>query len=315
MPTAPRILTSAVERYCAEHAIALDIRADGWLLVLDPPGRRHLIFGYDLGLNSAVAHRIASDKAATAELLPLSGVHAVPHIFVIAPAFSGSAEPPWPAMFELLDAHPDGLVVKPNEGTSGRLVTRVSQRDQLVHAVTSLFAASLSVAISPLLDIQHEVRVVLLDGLPLLVYRKERASVIGDGEQSLQALALAAAAAPEHRDRLPARLRSEFSAAELAAVMPAGERRLLDWRHNLEAGAKPVLLEDGPAREACVTLARAAAAAIGTRFASVDVVQANGDWQVLEINSGMMMEALGGFHPDLVYAVYSAALDTVFAKP
>lgn len=314
MPTAPRILISAIQRYCAEHAIALDIRADGWLLVLDQPARRHLIFGYDLGLNSAVAHRVASDKAATAELLTLSGVPAVPHTFVIAPAFSGSKEPPWPAMFELLDAHPQGLVVKPNEGTSGRFVTRVSQRDQLVHAVTGLFAASLSVAISPLLDIRDEVRVVLLDGLPLLVYRKERACVIGDGTQSLQALALAAVV-PEYRNRVLARLRTEFSAAELAAVVPADQHLLLDWRHNLEAGAHPVLLESGPARDACVALARAAATAIGIRFASVDVVRVNGGWQVLEINSGMMMEALGGFHPDLVYQVYRAALDKVFAKP
>ena len=31
--------------------------------------RRRLAYGYDVGLNSAVTHRIASDKAATAELL------------------------------------------------------------------------------------------------------------------------------------------------------------------------------------------------------------------------------------------------------
>jgi len=314
MPSTPRILISAVKRYCAEHAIALDIRAGGWLLVLGRPAGRHLIFGYDLGLNSAVAHRLACDKAGTADLLALSGVAAVPHAFFIAPAFSGSAEPPWPAMFEMLAAHPDGLVVKPNEGTSGRFVTRASRRDQLMDAVSSLFAADLSVAISPFLDIQDEVRVVLLDGVPLLVYRKERARVVGDGTQSLRELALAAVA-PERRDRVLARLQAEVSAAELAAVVPAGERRLLDWRHNLEAGARPVLLESGPAREACVALAATAATTIGIRFASVDVVQVNGGWQVLEINSGMMMEELGKYHPSRVDTVYRAALDTIFATP
>jgi hypothetical protein len=48
------------------------------------------------------------------------------------------------------------------------------------------------------------------------------------------------------------------------------------------------------------------------RFASFDVVQVNDAWQILEINSGVMMEALGRLHPDLVYAAYSAALDKVF---
>jgi len=42
------------------------------------------------------------------------------------------------------------------------------------------------------------------------------------------------------------------------------------------------------------------------------VVRANGRWRVLEVNSGVMMEALSKRHPELVYATYSAALDKVF---
>ncbi|UFZ02506.1 RimK-like protein [Bradyrhizobium ontarionense] len=313
MPTVPRILIGAIKRYCAERAIALDIRADGWLFVLDHPAGRHLIFGYDLGLNSAVAHRLASDKAAAAELLALSGVPAVPHTFFIAPAFSGRAEPPWPSMFELLEAHPRGGVVKPNEGTSGRSVTRVATRDELKRAAGAIFDIGVNVAVSPFVEIEDEVRVVQLDEAPLIVYRKQRPSVTGDGEQSLQELALAAVA-PVGRERMLARLRAELSVAELAAVVPADARRLLNWRHNLEAGATPVLLDSGPARDACVALARTAAGAIGIRFASIDVVQVNGSWQVLEINSGMVMEVLGRFHPDLVYAVYRTALDEIFGQ-
>ena len=55
-----------------------------------------------------------------------------------------------------------------------------------------------------------------------------------------------------------------------------------------------------------------AAQAIGIRFASVDVVRVGGEWKVLEINSGVMMEALGKLHPELVHATYNAALDKVF---
>jgi glutathione synthase/RimK-type ligase-like ATP-grasp enzyme len=55
-----------------------------------------------------------------------------------------------------------------------------------------------------------------------------------------------------------------------------------------------------------------AAPAIGIRFASIDVVCASGRWHVLEVNSGVMMEALSKRHPELVYATYSAALDKVF---
>jgi hypothetical protein len=35
---------------------------------------------------------------------------------------------------------------------------------------------------------------------------------------------------------------------------------------------------------------------------------------VLEINSGVMMEALGKLYPELVYATYGAALDRIFGR-
>lgn len=314
MPSSPRHLSLAVQRYSAEHGIGLEIGADGWLHVLGQPGRRHLIFGYDLGLNSAVAHRLACDKAATAELLAASGVAAVPHAFVLAPAFSGAAEVPWARLLDLLERHPSGLVVKPNEGTSGRGVTRVRTPDQLTAAVSGLFALQQNAALSPLLAIEDEVRVVLLDGAPLVVYRKARPSVTGDGTRSLQELALAALP-PAAQARALARLQSAFAPAELAAIIPAGARRRLDWRHNLEAGATPVLLDSGAMHDACIKLAASAAEAIGIRFASIDAVQADGRWQVLEINSGVVMEALAAFHPERVQAAYRAALDALLGGP
>ena len=58
-----------------------------------------------------------------------------------------------------------------------------------------------------------------------------------------------------------------------------------------------------------------AADAIGIRFGSIDVVEVGGALKILEINSGVMMEALGKQHPELVDAAYSAALDKVFGSP
>jgi glutathione synthase/RimK-type ligase-like ATP-grasp enzyme len=106
----------------------------------------------------------------------------------------------------------------------------------------------------------------------------------------------------------------DLDRAALDAIPPLGQRRLLNWRHNLDSGARPILLEQGKVREACIEIAVQAAKAIGIRFGSIDVVQVNGSWQILEINSGVMMEALGKLHPDLVYAAYSAALDKVFQQ-
>lgn len=120
---------------------------------------------------------------------------------------------------------------------------------------------SAGLVISPYAVIEDEVRVVLLDDVPLVVYSKQRGS---------------------------------------------------GWRHNLDAGAKPVLMQDGDLRTACAKLAINAAKAIGITFASIDLVHVDGVWRVLEINSGVMMEALAKLHPELVQTTYDAALDRVF---
>jgi D-alanine-D-alanine ligase-like ATP-grasp enzyme len=177
--------------------------------------------------------------------------------------------------------------------------------------VHRIFASHLSLAISPYFDIEDEVRVVLLDDLPVVVYSKNRPQVVGDGKHSLLELALEATPAERRSTLLPA-ISGDLDKAALDEILPLGQRRVLNWRHNLDSGAQPILLEQGAIREACVQIAVKAAKSIGIRFGSIDVVKTDGAWRVLEINSGVMMEALGKLHPDLVYASYSAALDKVF---
>jgi glutathione synthase/RimK-type ligase-like ATP-grasp enzyme len=308
-----RIFVDTIRRYCSSHGITVEVRSDGWLVAMQRGSQRRLAFGYDLGLNSAVAHRIANDKTATSELLALSGIASVPHTLFLGPRLNAHFPPAgsWQAMLDLLAEHPKGLVVKPNEGTSGRSVFLVTSKPKLELAVHRIFASHPSLAISPYLDIEDEIRVVLLDQEPLVVYSKSRPSVVGDGERSLIELAVATMAV-EQRAGILRGMADDLTRHELDAVVPAGERRLLNWRHNLDAGSQPILLPSGEAREVCVALARKAASTTGIRFASVDVVRADGRWLVLEINSGVMMEALSRYHPELVDGAYEAALDKVF---
>jgi glutathione synthase/RimK-type ligase-like ATP-grasp enzyme len=304
-PTSQRIFVEAIKKYCLARKIAVEVRSEGWLIVMQRGERRHLAFAYDVGLNSAAAHQIANDKAATADVLTLSGVPCIPHTLFLGAklaAFAPAAASP-DAMLGLLDAHPSGLVVKPNEGTSGDCVLLARSRPELELAVSNILASYPSLAISPYVDIEDEVRVVLVDDLPVAVYRKERPFVVGDGKHSLMALA------PVERR---SGMRADFDKADLDAIVPKGERRLLNWRHNLDSGAQPVLLADGEVRAACIAIAIRAAKAIGLRFGSIDVVRVDDAWRILEVNAGVKMEALGHTHPELVYAAYEAALDKLF---
>lgn len=263
MPDHERIFVDAIRAYCRAHDIACEVKQQGWLLIMTHGDERRFAFGYDIGLNSAMAHRIATDKSATSEVLAFAGIDCVPHTLFLSPKLGKhvAGEKSREAMLALLQKYPDGVVAKPNEGTSGRSVFRATSEAELDHAVSEVFSSHLSLAISPYVEIAEEVRVILLDGTPLAVYRKERGS---------------------------------------------------DWRHNLDFGARPILLEQGEARDVCVAITIKAAKTIGIRFASIDVVRVGESWRVLEINSGVMMEALGKLHPELVHAAYAAALDKVF---
>jgi glutathione synthase/RimK-type ligase-like ATP-grasp enzyme len=316
MASSQRMFVEAIRKYCAAHGITVEVRSDGWLMVMQRGPQRRLALGYDLGLNNAVAHRIANDKAATSEVLRLSGLACVPHVLFLNPRLHTHLPPAgsWDPMLALLAEHRAGIVVKPNEGTSGRFVFLVTSRPRLEQAVQRIFESHASLSISPYLDIAQEIRVVLLDETPLVVYSKNRPSVIGDGERSLLELAIAATSA-ERRAAILRGMTDDPGRDQLDAIVPAGERRMLNWRHNLDSGSQPVLLQSGEIRDTCVALAIKAASTIGIRFASVDVVQVDGRWLVLEINSGVMMESLGRLHPELVTAAYEAALDRVFAAP
>jgi glutathione synthase/RimK-type ligase-like ATP-grasp enzyme len=274
---------------------------------------RRCAFGYDIGLNSAVAHRIANDKAATAEVLAMAGIACIPHTLFLSPEMNQYVSQPgsWEPMLRLLAEHPNGIVVKPNEGTTGESVFMVSTRPALELAVSRIFASHLSLAISPRVDIEDEVRIVILDGEPVVLYSKNRPHVVGDGQHSLLELALAATPVAQRSTVLPGMI-ADLDKADLDFVLPLGQRRVLNWRQNLDSGACPILLSHGKSRDACAEIAVRAAKAIDIHFASIDVVQVDGAWQVLEVNSGVMMEALSELHSDLVYATYNSALDRLF---
>ena len=316
MPSSQRIFVSAVQKYCADNGIAVETRSQGWLLVMRKGPRRHLTYGYDVGLNSAVNHRIANDKAATAELLEMDGIACVPHAFFPGPALSEYVPPlgSWEAMLAHLTQNPGGIVVKPNEGTSGNLVFKVQDKPALERAVSEIFSLNLNLAISPYLEIKNEVRVVLVNYDPVIVYGKTRPSITGDGVHSILELALATMPAERLSAILP-RMAGDLDSATLDTVLPSGQHHALNWRHNLDSGAEPVLLQQGAVRARCVEIAIKAAKSIDLRFGSIDVVQVDDAWKILEINSGVVMEALGKAHPELVYAAYAAALNKVFAEP
>ena len=165
MLNSQRIFVDAVKKYCAAHGIAIEMRSQGWLIIMQRGARRHLAFGYDLGLNSAVAHRIANDKAATADVLQFAGVrlhsaHAVPEPEAERVRFAAA----------LMGG--DAALLRRTSGRHRRQAQRGHQRRFRLQGVDRAGARARRAPdffFQPrscdfaLLEIENEVRVVLLD--------------------------------------------------------------------------------------------------------------------------------------------------------
>jgi glutathione synthase/RimK-type ligase-like ATP-grasp enzyme len=110
-------------------------------------------------------------------------------------------------------------------------------------------------------------------------------------------------------------------AHEYRVVVLDGQARLIfekvralpdgDWRNNLKYGSVPVMQADDRLTDPLAGIALRAAAALGLRFTSVDVVASPAGLEVLEVNSGVCLERFSGFstdHFDRASAVYVQAL-------
>jgi glutathione synthase/RimK-type ligase-like ATP-grasp enzyme len=310
MKNAERLILASVRRYAARHKLTVAVHGDGWIAEIKLGARSHLVHGYDLGLNSASSQRVANDKAATFEILDASGIPAVPHRLFMHPRFLTfmSIDGNWRAMREAFEAAGGDAVLKDNEGTGGMELARVRSVAELELASQRLFNTSRALALSPFLEIASETRVVLLDGACLLVYRKERPSVTGDGRKTLLTLVSEAVAGARLS---PAAL--DLAGLDALSIPPAGRVIPVEWRHNLGQGAKAVVIDPKtPEAAPIVQLASRAFDRLGLRFASIDIVEVAGRHLVLEANSGVMLEVMARASTNgeaLADQIYHRALD------
>jgi len=307
-----RSLTELVKEICAEREIHLDAFSSDWIFRLEKDGHVGHIFGYDFSLNNATAQMIAKDKAATSQLLELSNIPAVPHSLFHGPQLTGYVpmNGNWRDILDLFCLHKEDVVCKRNEGTGGADVIRARTVNELELAVHRILQKSRSLCISPYLPIETEFRTIVLNKRCELAYSKERPSLWGDGHSTLHELALAFLASQQDSTLGWNVILESIQGSDTTQVLTEGELFQLNWRHNLGQGSQAHLLNASDEETArVVDLALSAANAININFASIDVVKTRGELQVLEINSGIMMESLarqGG--RDYAKRIYDKAL-------
>ena len=299
-----------IKEICEEEQISLKSYSFDWIFELAKNDRIRYILGYQFGLNTASVNSICCDKAAASEIMTAHGIPNIEHRLFASPGeqkFVGKTGC-WAQLIKLLQEK-GTLVIKPNDGTGGDRVFKVSNAYELETAVHKVFEKSGYLAASPFYDIENEYRTIMLDGAARLVYVKRRPHLTGDGTSTVAELFIRHVSGSNlNTEDIPDLGRADRIPAK-------GERILLGWKHNLGLGARAELLEDGPLKKEIEDIVAAVAICLGVRFASIDVALTNEGLKVLEINSGVMMENFAGQDEtsrEIAKSIYRDAIRLMF---
>lgn len=256
------------------HEVGADLsRGAQGMLVLRREDFAIFVRASELMLDSALTVRALGDKAASYRTFSRLG-QAVPDHLVCGADDTSRA-------LGFLASHPDGVAVKPADGTgAGQGITvGVADPGDLLRAMRRAAAFNPAILIEPVLP-GASFRLLFLDGVFLEALRRDPPIVHGDGRSTIAALCraetarrLAAAPAialnPLEAD-LDAQLHLARDGARLQDVPPAGARVVVKRTVNQNAAAQNHVCSDvhPDVIERCGALVRA----MNVRFAGVDIM-------------------------------------------
>jgi len=191
---------------------------------------------------------------------------------------------------------------------------------ELENAIYDIYENSRSAAVAPYYKFNCEYRAIVVSKEVALVYEKQRPTVVGDGHSSVKRLVTELMQKEERFSLSLKQMASlEFKDEEWNSVPRLNEKVLLNWRHNLAFGAKPNILEVNNKYYGEIrNLALEAAGALDLRVGSVDIVTENGTSSILEVNTGLMLDAFFRMHrrgPDVSTQIIRNLIDSWQSAP
>lgn len=264
-----RMIIKILREICQEEGYKLSLFSDGWLILIENGEQKMFIHGYKFPNNDGAICELCTDKSGMSDFLRAMGIPTVPHHYMFAlSGFDYNLS----LAKNYLEEYGE-LVIKPNNGTGGKNVERVKSFDELRDVLSYEFISDSMLSVSPFLDIKAEYRTVVYNDIPIFTFEKERPFVIADGKTSFSEYLA----------------QNGYKTGRVIDYVPKkNEKILLNWKHNLQGGATPRLIESPDNK--MLELVKSLRTVLGLSFASVDIVKVDDKYYILEINSGVMTE-------------------------
>ena len=284
---------------CKENNITAQIFCDGYCLKLSKNNNQTYIYDNIFEMNDSAVYKILKDKSAVYEILNNKNIPCVKHFYFYAN--SPTDKDTQKHLEKLLKTYKN-LVLKYNEGMSGKDVYKICNSYDLKTKSQLILSKYNSLTASPFYEINHEYRVVMLNGEAKLIFDKVRPFVVGNGVDSIKALC-----AKKYQNKI--NIDKEI---DKNMVPKADEKIILSWRHNLKFGANPEQVTDKAITQKLSQLSKIACKELNIKFATVDIIEtANGELMILEINGSVTMGKFANFSKEnltLAKEIYAQVL-------
>lgn len=273
-----------IKGICEELNIQFTLLSRNWIIMLEKDNKRKYITGYKFDLNTQGTSNIIDDKYALYEVLIKNNIPIIKHSIIYNSDNNNSYAQGYNDYSKVLSffkKHNNHIVIKSNTGTCGNQVYNITREKDIITVLKNLFVNNYSISICPYYDIENEYRAIVLKNKVLLIYKKIKPVVFGDGTSTIKDLLL-----KFNYNYFKDKLKDN----KYDRVLNINEIYEYNWQFNLSKGAK-IGEVDSNIKKEITNLALKVATAINLNFGSVDIIKTkDNELFVMEANSGVMMK-------------------------
>ena len=296
-----------INNICKKNNIKVTLLSRDWIIMLEKENKTRFIAGYKFGINDHATGEIFDDKYALYELFKIKNIPIIDHNIL----YSENNKNEYAKGFNNIENVKEFLkkyktiVIKSNVGTCGNEVYKINDEIELEKIVNRLLSKHISISYCPYYNIKNEYRLIVLNNRIKLVYKKIRPVVIGNGINTIKELLI-----NFNEPYFKNKLQDDF----YNRVLDANEIYEYSWKFNLSNGAIGTFDIEEDKKNKLKNIVETITKTIDIKFASVDIVEIDNDFLVLEINSGVMMENLYNIISDkkVIENIYEEAILNMF---